>query len=212
MADAVAAHTLLAGGPDAVLVGHDWGAETANGLAAHRDSPFRRVVSMPVPPVPAIRASLSLREVPAQLRRSWYIGFNQLPLLPERSAERLVAKLWRDWSPAYDATDDLAHVREALPDPAHRSAAFGYYRAVARPFRVPAEYRHWQAALTDRPIGPMLYLHGREDGCMGVALAARTLETLPAGSAVHVVEGAGHFLQLEQPEQVNRLVREFLAR
>jgi pimeloyl-ACP methyl ester carboxylesterase len=212
MADAVAVHALLGAGPDAVLVGHDWGAETANGLAAHRDSPFGRVVSMAVPPVPAIRASLSLREVPAQLRRSWYIGFNQLPLLPERSTDRLVAKLWRDWSPAYDATDDLAHVGEALADPAHRSAAFGYYRAAARPFRVPREYRRWQAALTGRPLSPMLYLHGRDDGCMGVALAACARETLPAGSAVHVVEGAGHFLHLEQPEQVDRLVREFLAR
>lgn len=212
MADAVAVHEHLGGGADAVLVGHDWGAETANGLAAHRDSPYRRVVSMAVPPVPAIRASLSPRMVPAQLRRSWYIGFNQLPVLPERSTDRLVAKLWRDWSPGYDATVDLAHVHEALADPGHRSAAFGYYRAAARPFRVPREYRRWQAALTGSPVVPMLYLHGRDDGCMGVELAARTGETLPAGSAVHVVEDAGHFLQLEQPDPVGGLVRDFLSR
>ena len=211
MADAVAVHGLLGGGRDAVLVGHDWGAETANGLAAHRDSPFRRVVSMAVPPVPTIRASLSLRQVPAQLRRSWYIGFNQLPLLPERSTDRLVAKLWRDWSPGYDATEDLAHVRDALADPEHRRAAYGYYRAAARPFRVPREYRRWQAALTDRPVVPMLYLHGRDDGCMGVELAAGARRTLPAGSEAHVVEGAGHFLQLERPVEVNGLVRRFLT-
>jgi pimeloyl-ACP methyl ester carboxylesterase len=211
MADAVAVHQCLAGGPRAVLVGHDWGALTANGLAAHRDSPYRRVVSMAVPPVPAIRASTSLRMVPAQLRRSWYIGFNQLPLLPEVAADRLVPRLWRTWSPGYDASEDLVHVREALAEPAHRSAAFGYYRAAARPVRVPREYRRWQAALTDRPRVPMLYLHGRQDGCLGVELAAHTAPTLPPGSAFDVVDGAGHFLQLEQPVQVNRLVRDFLA-
>ena len=212
MADAVAVHGRLGAGRDAVLVGHDWGALTANALAAHRDSPYARVVSMAVPPIPSMRATTSLRQLPAQLRRSWYIGFNQLPFLPERVTDALVAKLWRDWSPGYDATTDLAHVREALAEPAHRSAAFGYYRAAARPFRLPREYRRWQAAVTAAPTTPLLYLHGRDDGCLGVDLAEGTGETLPAGSAMHVVDGAGHFLHVERPDEVDALVREFLAR
>jgi pimeloyl-ACP methyl ester carboxylesterase len=210
MADAVAVHERLGAGDDAVLVGHDWGALTANALAAHRDSPFARVVSMAVPPIASMRATTSLRHVPAQLRRSWYMGFNQLPVLPERTSDRLVTKLWRDWSPGYDATTDLAHVRESLADRAHRSAAFGYYRAAARPFRVPREYRRWQAAMTQAPTTPLLYLHGRDDGCLGLDLAAGVGPTLPAGSASHVVDDAGHFLHVEQPETVNRLVRDFL--
>jgi pimeloyl-ACP methyl ester carboxylesterase len=37
MDDAVGVHTALGGGRDAVLIGHDWGAITANALAAHPD-------------------------------------------------------------------------------------------------------------------------------------------------------------------------------
>ena len=35
---------------------------------------------------------------------------------------------------------------------------------------------------------------------------------LPAGSEVAVVAGAGHFLQLERPEDVGRRIVEFLSR
>jgi len=139
-------------------------------------------------------------------------GAAQLPALPERSLPRLVGKLWRDWSPGYDATTDLAHVRTSLAGRAHRSAALGYYRAAARPFRVPHRYRRWQAAMTDPPTRPLMYLHGRDDGCLGLAVVRRTGETLPPGSEMHVVDDAGHFLNVEQPAIVNRLVRDFLSR
>ena len=37
--------------------------------------------------------------------------------------------LWADWSPGYDGAEDLAHVKDALRDPANLAAALGYYRA-----------------------------------------------------------------------------------
>ena len=209
MADAVGIHAALGGGDDAVLVGHDWGALTAGGLAAHRDSPYARVVTMAVPPIAAMRKA-SARHLPGQARRSWYIGFNQLPFLPERSLDRLVPKLWRDWSPGYDASGDLPHVLAALSTPEHRRAAIGYYRSAARPWGMPTNYRHWQGALTRAPIVPTLHLHGRDDGCLSPRLAEHVTDVLPPGSAAHVVADAGHFLHLEQPDQVGALVRAFL--
>ena len=210
MSDAVELHALLGGGPDAVLVGHDWGALTANALAAHRDSPFARVVSMSVPPTQALRSSGALPKLPRQLLRSWYMAFNQLPLLPERVLHPLIAKLWRDWSPGYDASADLPHVYSALGDPANRRAAVGYYRALIRPFGMPASYRRWQASFTGRAIVPMLYLHGRDDGCLGAEFLPYVEPVLPPGSEVHVIDDAGHFLQLEQSEVVSDLVQSFL--
>src|SRR5215471_10444058 len=43
-ADAVALHEVLGGGADAVLIGHDWGAETAYCAAAYAQDRWRRVV------------------------------------------------------------------------------------------------------------------------------------------------------------------------
>lgn len=61
------------------------------------------------------------------------------------------------------------------------------------------------------PAVPMLYLHGGTDRALDVRLAGRVREHLPAGSEVAVVEGAGHFLQLERPDEVGRKVLGFLA-
>ena len=210
--DAVALHTTLGGDCSAVLVGHDWGALTAHTLAAHGDSPFRRIVSMAVPPLTALPLRATLRHLPGQARRSWYVGFNQLPLLPERSLDRLVPRLWRDWSPGYDATEDVAHVLDSLPDPAHRRTAINYYRHLTRPIGVPRQYRRWQRAMTDSARLPVLYLHGRDDGCMTHRFAEIARSRVPRDTEIRVVERAGHFLHLEQPAEVEKLVVDFLRR
>jgi pimeloyl-ACP methyl ester carboxylesterase len=56
-----------------------------------------------------------------------------------------------------------------------------------------------------------LYLHGREDGCASPAFAQWAETALPAGSDVAIVEHAGHFLQLEEPERVAKLVLRFIG-
>jgi pimeloyl-ACP methyl ester carboxylesterase len=58
---------------------------------------------------------------------------------------------------------------------------------------------------------PSLYLHGRDDGCMTAAFTHWTARALPDGSDVAVVEHAGHFLQLDQPERVADLVLSFIG-
>lgn len=212
MDDAVAVHAQLNGGSDAVLVGHDWGAITANALAAHAESPFRAVASLSVPPFGSLQTPSALRVLPRQLRNSWYILFNQLPWLPERVADRLITRLWKDWSPGYDADDDLAGVLTALGARENRRAAFGYYRNLVRPFpRVPERYARWVGAEMRLPVVPTLYLHGDQDGCLDPRVFDLVAASLPPGSDTHLVEGAGHFLQLEQPEAVNARIRAFLA-
>ena len=67
-----------------------------------------------------------------QLQRSWYMFFFQSPLADmavPMDDLAFIDRLWADWSPGYDAADDLAHVKDALRDPANLTAALGYYRA-----------------------------------------------------------------------------------
>src|SRR5499427_5442956 len=49
IADAVALHEVLGGDENAVLVGHDWGAEAAYGAAAYAPDRWRRLVTLAVP-------------------------------------------------------------------------------------------------------------------------------------------------------------------
>ncbi|WP_207840476.1 alpha/beta fold hydrolase [Williamsia soli] len=216
MHDVLGVHRELGGGKDAVLIGHDWGAVTANALAAYENSPFRSVVSMSVPPVPAMtKSDLStwsrLRLSRRQARNSWYIMFNQLPLISERSLGRLIPWLWSDWSPGYDATEDLEYVFASLPTLENRWAALRYYRSVPSPRRPKARYRELQRVWRGAPIVPTLYLHGADDGCMQVEYVAPVREVLPQGSRVHIIDKAGHFLQVEQPTAVNENIIAFLT-
>lgn len=213
-ADACALHEALGGDGDAVIVGHDWGAFATYGAAAWQPDRWRRVVAMSVPPAVVLLGGMM---TPAQLKRSWYIWFFQMAGLPEMMVPaddfEVIAQLWADWSPGHDGAEDVDHVREALRDPANLAAAIGYYRAMFDPSTHDPALAEAQAA-TQLPLPqPTLYLHGRDDGCLGVEMVGDgVLAGLPAeGSRYEIVDGAGHFLQVEQPEIVNRLIIDFLA-
>jgi pimeloyl-ACP methyl ester carboxylesterase len=57
---------------------------------------------------------------------------------------------------------------------------------------------------------PTLYLHGANDGCMGVELLAGMDASFPGGLTTKIVDGAGHFLHQERPDVVNDAVLKFL--
>ena len=58
---------------------------------------------------------------------------------------------------------------------------------------------------------PLLYLHGAHDGCIGLDSVELVRPWFPPGTRTVVLEDAGHFVQLEQPQEFNRLVVEFIA-
>jgi pimeloyl-ACP methyl ester carboxylesterase len=55
-----------------------------------------------------------------------------------------------------------------------------------------------------------LYLSGSLDGCIGSEVETEhTLFT--AGLQVEMVPGVGHFLHVEKPDEVHRIILEFLT-
>ena len=217
--DAQALHRELGGDGRAVLIGHDWGSETACLAGVHAPGTFSRFVILSVPPPGALATALRspvafVRDLPLivrQLRLTWYMFFNLLPGISERALDRLIPQLWADWSPRYDAGEDVANVLESLSTPARRTAALRYYRALFLPWMRRPEYAAEQARLSDLPDAPLLYLHGSDDGCLDVALAGRTASLLGPRQRIEVVPEAGHFLHLERPDDVNARIARFLG-
>jgi len=196
VADAVALHEVLGGDGNAVLIGHDWGAEAAYGAAAHAPDRWRRLVTLAVPPAALDEVLFSDYE---QLKRFFYLFMFRDPA---GFAEQVVARdgmayldrLWRDWSPGFQPGEHLARVKECLRQPANLAAALGYYRAAGAAGPGTGGRQAPQ---------PTLYLHGARDGCISVELARGAEHLLAPSSRMVVIDDAGHFLHLEKPGEVN---------
>jgi hypothetical protein len=121
-----------------------------------------------------------------------------------------IDRLWADWSPGHDATVDMSHIRASIGSRENLAAALGYYRATWGIEPVSSAYQDIQNVLGTSPPQPTLYIHGRNDGCVGVEFAENVAAELSAGSQSVIIEGAGHFTQVEKPEEFNRLVLDFI--
>ncbi len=202
------------GRPSATIVGHDWGGVIAWTAAARRPELVERLVILNCPH-PARYARELLRS-PGQLPRSLYVLLFLVPGLPERllawrrawlvgATLRRLARRPAGWPP-----EEVEAYRRAFADVDRTRAALGYYRAAARrPLRTTRP-----AALP--PIGaPTLILWGLRDPALVAAHVApdRLAPLFAAGRmpTVHRLPAAGHLVQNDEPETVNRLLLLWLA-
>lgn len=210
-ADINALHDALGGDERAVLIGHDYGASSAYGAAASAPGKWAKIVTLAVPPPASLGAKRTWYD---QLKRSWYTFFFQRPNAPDIVAAddfAFIAKLWRDWSPAYDPSDDMSHIRRALAGD-HCAATLKYYHAMFGAIPLDPKFAAEEAAAIEPPSQPALYLHGIDDGCLGIKLMDDVLDFLPnPASRVERIENAGHFLHLEAPDRINTLILNFLT-
>jgi pimeloyl-ACP methyl ester carboxylesterase len=190
------------------LVGHDWGAIAAYAATAIAPDRFSHVVAMAVP---HIRSAGPRFLLPAQARRSWYIWMFQLRTIAEwRLAENdmaLIDRLWGDWSPSYMASKkDLDLIKAGIAT--RMPEVIGYYRAM---FSKASFLGTSRRLLLSKTSVPALYLHGEEDGCIGVGLLEGVEKNFTAGVSVQRIDRAGHFVHLEKPDVVNPLLLDFFG-
>lgn len=211
--DAVALADVLQPDRPVHLVGHDWGAGAAELAASYKPDRVATLVTMAVPPQGAIGARFI--SSPDQLKRSWYIWFFQTPLADmavPMNDFAFIDKLWADWSPGYEP--DEAFMR-GLKDTFATSItnAIGYYRhTFGGQASLEGDASAVATAASNGFQGPRLYLHGTDDGCLGVELIDEELLRAALGpqGSYEIVDGAGHFLHLEKPDLVDERIVRFL--
>jgi pimeloyl-ACP methyl ester carboxylesterase len=144
-----------------------------------------------------------------QLQRSWYIFFFQLPWLPEwviRAGN--FAGLERSFRqepvrPGTFSDEDIQLYKQALARPGALTAALNYYRAVFR-------YDRKEIHRTVGPIQvPTLLIWGERDRYLGTRLT-QGLEAWVPNLQVCRLASASHWVQNDAPDEVNRLIIEFL--
>ncbi len=208
--DAIALIEAL-GAKDAILFGHDWGAVASYEAAVAAPTRIRKLITAAVPYGPQFFQSLATNY--AQQKRSWYMYFFQ-SMIAEMAVSlndfAFLEKIWADWSPGWKwAPEDMEALKRSFRAPSTTAAALGYYRATLGPM-----FRTMQQGATSpstHPIeAPTMMLHGRNDGCIGVELIDGMAAYFPRGLRVEIIEGAGHFVHQEKPDQVNQLIADFL--
>jgi pimeloyl-ACP methyl ester carboxylesterase len=192
----------------AFVVGHDWGAVVTWYLAARYPERISRAAMLSVPH-PRIFIK-NLIKNPAQLRRSWYIFFFQLPWLPEFILRRrdwalLVHVLRNTSAPEVFSDPDLEQYKKSWAKKGALTAMLNWYRA--------ALFHPSKFALdpeASRVKVPALAIFGKNDQFVGEAMARESLQYCDDGD-LEIFETATHWVQHEEPAQVNTLLSQFFA-
>ena len=195
-------------GSKAFVVGHDWGAAVTWYLAARYSDRVHRTAMLSVPHPRVFIKNLIMN--PAQLRRSWYMFFFQLPWLPERILRRrdwalLVAALRNTSPPGVFSDSDLEQYKQSWAQKGALTAMLKWYRAA---LLCPSKFAVEPEA--SRVKVPALLIWGKNDQFVGAALARESLEYCDDGY-LEIFETATHWVQHEQPAKVNNLLTQFFA-
>lgn len=192
----------------AFVVGHDWGAGVAWYLAARYSERVSRVVILSGPHPRVFIKNLIIN--PTQLRKSLYSLFFQLPRLPERILRRrdwaALVRALRDTSPPGVFSDrDLEQYKKSWARKDALTAMLNWYRAaILHPSKFALDSK------TSRVRVPALVIWGRNDQFLDQALARESLVYCDDGH-LEIFETATHWVQHEEPPQVNTLLSQFFA-
>jgi epoxide hydrolase 4 len=205
VADDAAALIAALGYDSAHVVGHDWGGAAAWAVAAWHPQRVQRLAVINLPHPLALAEALAHGNV-RQYLRSWYVGFFQIPRLPEWILSRngfavMRRALLGSARPGAYSADDLARHVEAWSQPGALSAMLGWYRAVFRSRRQVLNSR----AQFQRIAAPTLILWGEHDVALGVGLAEASTRYLADGRLVRFPD-ASHWLPAEKPKEVVNLL------
>jgi pimeloyl-ACP methyl ester carboxylesterase len=202
-----------------VLIGHDWGADVAWKTAWMHPDRIAAVVGLSVPFVPRAPAP-PVQIMREHLGEDFYIVWFQEPGVAEQALSRNVRRTiatTRVWNPAWAADDDedppvppfmteedLAVYVEAFERTGF-SGGLAYYRNIDRNWELTAD-------LDGRRIEqPALFITGERDP-VGQFMPAEAMNGWVTDlRAQVVVPGAGHWVNQEAPEEVNRALLQWLG-
>jgi len=203
LVDDVAALIKAFGRESAHVAGHDWGAVVAWFFAARHPEMTKSLTALSVGHPAALAAASKDDE--DQQARSRYVGL----FLLEGKAERVLSeddyrRLRLTWSigpnPEAVPRSVVDHFARSLARPGRLTAALNYYRA-----NLTAVGAAWEGLANIGPIAtPTVLLWGDQDPALGRRGAEDTRRYMEGGYELKVLEGAGHWLNFDRPDEVSR--------
>lgn len=213
----VAALVRSLGHERAVVAGQGLGGWIAWSMPALEPEVTRGVVALSMPH-PIVMQRASWRDS-GQRAASRYVVDLQWPFVAERrfapgsgqAHVREVLTAWAGPGGPFPTDEDVQRYADALALPFVAHSAAEYYRWIGR------NQLRFDGPLFNRRIGkpidvPVLHLQGADDGAV-LAEATRGSAAFVRGSYTDLlVEGAGHFLSEQAPQQIGAALLEWLSR
>ncbi len=194
----------------AVFIGHDWGAMVVWHTALLHPDRVRAVAGLSVPPIPRARTRPTERWR-EKFGEDFYMLRFQEPGVADAEMAADVAATMRgmfddlspDAPPGWISDDELAHYVSEFGRTGF-TGALNWYRNYDR---------NWEStpALVDARITvPALFIGGTTDPIGPTMNPARAREVVAGPYTERWISGAGHWVQQERPDDVNRMLLEFL--
>jgi pimeloyl-ACP methyl ester carboxylesterase len=178
------------------VVGHDWGAALAWAIASLAGDRVDHLVALSVGNPLAFRdAGLAQRE------KSWYMLFFQFRDIAEEWLSRNGWANFREWSSHPDVDEVIAD----LEANGSLTPALNYYRANLPP-------KSWVGPPLDLPpvAAPTMGVWSSGDFALTEAQMVDSAKYVTGPWRYERIDGPGHWVQLEAPDAVNRLILDFL--
>lgn len=192
---------------ETLLIAHDWGAIIAWHVAIRKARPLSKLVIMNGP-----HPACAMRELRtwAQLKKSWYVFFFQIPWLPEwafrRNGGQTIGEAFSGM--AVDKSrfpqSVLAVYRSAAAEPGALTAMINYYRAA---MRAGSAVMNPQPGTVDTPT---LMIWGEDDSALGKETTVGT-EDYVCDLTLRYLPRVSHWVQQEAPETVNAMLEAWLT-
>jgi len=190
------------------LMTHDWGGAIGWSVVLTEARPLERFVVMNLPHPTQFMKNVSGW---AQLKKSWYIFFFQIPWLPEKLMTLRGAQAIGDAfsNMAIDQTnfgpDVLQHYKQNALIPGAMKAMINYYRAAFRSNPLKEVWENPPHVKT-----PTLMIWGEEDVALGKELTYGT-ENLVDDFTLRYLPNVSHWVQQEAPQTVNAMLEAWLT-